>query len=190
VCSCYFWEKPKSDKAVSDVITYAIREYINENTPKDPELFERLSDKLNKILTENADNWKALREALEKFRQEDIIEGREREETFGYEPNHEMPFFAMLKKELFGTKAYHEMPEKEFNTLKDLTNVILDHFKWDTNIINFWNNETLKNQLRTFIIEQFLDPEIRSIIPNIISRRKDIAQKIMELGFNHFGGTI
>lgn len=179
--------KNRSDRAACDRIKYAVRQYINVNTPKDPELFMRLSERLEAILQEFRDNWADLREALEQLR-EDIVEGRARENTFGYEPEHEMPFFAMLKTELYGNIDYTDIPEDSFEALKDLTNDVLQRFKTDAAVTNFWNNESMKNALRTFIINKLLGPEIKQRVPNIFSRRKDIAQKLLELGYQHFGG--
>ncbi len=179
--------KDRSDRAACDRIKYAVRQYINVNTPKDPELFMRLSERLEAILQEFRDNWADLREALEHLR-EDIVEGRARENTFGYEPEHEMPFFAMLKTELYGNVDYSDIPEGSFNALKDLTNDVLQRFKTDAAVTNFWNNESMKNSLRTFIINKLLGPEIKQRVPDIFNRRKDIAQKLLELGYQHFGG--
>lgn len=179
--------KDRSDRAACDRIKYAVRQYINVNTPKDPELFMRLSERLEAILQEFRDNWADLREALEHLR-EDIVEGRARENTFGYEPEHEMPFFAMLKTELYGNVDYSDIPEDSFDTLKDLTNDVLQRFKTDAAVTNFWNNESMKNSLRTFIINKLIGPEIKQRVPNIFNRRKDIAQKLLELGYQHFGG--
>lgn len=179
--------KDRSDRAACDRIKYAVRQYINVNTPKDPELFMRLSERLEAILQEFRDNWADLREALEHLR-EDIVEGRARENTFGYEPEHEMPFFAMLKTELYGNVDYSDIPEDSFDALKDLTNDVLQRFKTDAAVTNFWNNESMKNSLRTFIINKLLGPEIKQRVPNIFTRRKDVAQKLLELGYQHFGG--
>lgn len=178
--------KDHTDRASCDRIKYAVRQYINVNTPKDPELFMRLSERLEAILQEFRDNWTDLRAALEHLR-EDIVEGRARENTFGYEPEHEMPFFAMLKAELYGDVAYADIPEDAFDALKDLTNDVLQRFKTDAETTNFWNNESMKNSLRTFIINKLLGPEIKNRVPGIFARRKDIAQRLLELGYQHFG---
>ena len=177
--------KNRTDRAACDRIKYAVRQYININTPKDPELFMRLSERLEAILQEFRDNWAELREALEHLR-EDILEGRLRENTFGYEPEHEMPFFAMLKTELYGDVAYTDIPEDAFDALKDLTNDVLQRFKADAETTNFWNIESMKNSLRTFIINKLLGPEIKNRVPGIFGRRKDIAQRLLELGYQHF----
>lgn len=179
--------KGRSDRAACDRIKYAVRQYINVNTPKDPELFTRLSERLEAILQEFRDNWADLRDALEHLR-EDIVEGRARENTFGYDPEHEMPFFAMLKTELYGNVEYADIPEDSFDALKDLTNDVLQRLQIDASVTNFWNNESMKNSLRTFIINKLLGPEIKQRVPNIFSRRKDIAQKLLELGYQHFRG--
>lgn len=179
-------KKSKSDRAVSDEIKYAVREYINVNTPKDPELFARLSEKLEALLQEFKDNWADLREALENFRDE-IIEGRQREKTYGYEAEHEMPFFALLKQELYGDKDFADLDEDDFNALKDLTNDVLERFKTDAAAVNFWNNESMQNTLRTFFITKLIAPEIKRRVPNVFKKRKEIAQRLLELGFQHYG---
>jgi len=180
----------KRDRAVCDEIKYAVRQYINENSPKDPELYLRLSEKLEAILEEFKNNWTGLRNALEKFREEDIIEGRKREKTYGYEPEHEMPFFALLKQELYGKKDFADLKEEDFNALKDLTNDVLERLNTDTKTINFWDNESMKNKLRTFLITKLIAPEIKLRVPEIFNKRKEIAQNLLELGFQHYKGTI
>jgi len=174
--------KGKSTRAKCDELTYGILEYINVNTPKDPEFYERMSEKLEKILQLFKDNWDALYEELQILRREDIVEGREREETYGYNPITEMPFFALLKAEIFGTKGYSEFSEQEFDILKDLANDVLARLRIDSGTINFWNNVSMQNQLRTHIINQLL-----RTFPSVFGKRKEIAQKIMELGFQHYG---
>ena len=179
-------KKAKSDRTVCEEIKYAVREYINVNTPKDPELYARLSERLEALLEEFKNNWHDLREALEKFREE-IIEGRQREKTYGYDPEHEMPFFALLKQELYGDKDFSDLSEEEFNALKDLTNDVLERFKTDTEAVNFWNNDSMQDTLRTFIITKLIAPEVKRRVPNVFKKRKEIAQRLLELGFQHFG---
>ena len=176
-----------SDRAVCDEIKYAVREYINHNSSKDPELFARLSEKLEAILEEFKNNWAQLRNALEKYR-EDVIEGRKRENTYGYEPEHEMPFFAFLKEELYGKKDFSDLEEDDFNALKDLTNDVLERIKTDTKTVNFWNNESIKNILRTFFVNKLIAPAVKNRIPEVFSRRNELSQKLLELAFEHYKG--
>lgn len=179
-------EKNKSDRAASEEIKYAVREFININMPKDPELYARLSERLEQILEEFKNNWAELRKALEQLRR-DIKAGRAKENTYGYEATHEMPFLGLLKTEFFGKKTFEELSDEQMTVLKNLTDDVLSHFKKETEAVNFWNNVALQQELRTSIIKLLISQEIKKQVPDIVKRRKDIAQKLMELGYQHFG---
>ena len=99
----------------------------------------------------------------------------------------EMPFFALLKLELYGDKDFADLDEDYFNTLKDLTNDVIERFKADAVSVNFWNNESMQNTLRTFIITKLIAPEIKRRVPSVFYKRKEIAQRLLELGFQHYG---
>ena len=179
-------EKKKSDRAVSEEIKYAVREFININMPKDPELYARLSERLEQILEEFKNNWAELRKALEQLRR-DIKAGRAKENTYGYDASHEMPFLGLLKTEFYGKKTFEELSDEQMAVLKNLTDDVLSRFKQETEAVNFWNNVALQQELRTSIIKMLISPEIKKQVPDIVKRRKDIAQKLMELGYQHFG---
>ena len=170
-------------------IKYAVREFININMPKDPELYARLSERLEQILEEFKNNWTELRNALEQLRR-DIKAGRAKENTYGYEATHEMPFLGLLKTEFYGKKAFEELSEEQMGVLKNLTDDVLSRFKQETEAVNFWNNVALQQELRTYIIKQLISPEIKKYVPDIVKRRKDVAQKLMELGYQHFGSDV
>lgn len=175
--------KEKSTRTKCDELTYAIKEYINVNYCKDPEFFDRLSEKLERLLKQLASNWEELYIALQEMRENDIRNGRRHENTFGFEPDHEMPFFALFKREIFGDKPYDRFTEDEFKALKDLTTDVLEAIKRNVEKVNFWENITLQDQLRTHIITKFL----RSFRKQTFKKRKAIAQEIMELAGHHFG---
>lgn len=179
-------QSKKSDHAVSEEIKYAVREFININMPKDPELYARLSERLEQILEEFKNNWAELRKALEQLRR-DIKVGRAKENTYGYDATHEMPFLGLLKTEFFGKKSFEELSDEQITMMKNLTDDFLNRFKQETSAVNFWNNVALQQELRTFIIKRLLSPEVKRHVPNIVKRRKDIAQKLMELCYQHFG---
>lgn len=179
-------QSKKSDRAVSEEIKYAVREFININMPKDPELYARLSERLEQILEEFKNNWAELRKALEQLRR-DIKAGRAKENTYGYDATHEMPFLGLLKTEFFGKKTFEELSDEQMTMMKNLTDDVLNRFKQETVAVNFWNNVALQQELRTYIIKQLISSEIKKFVPDIVKRRNDIAQKLMELGYQHFG---
>jgi len=180
-------EKPgKSDRVVVDEMKYAIREYINDNLPKDPELFERFSERLDKILEEFRGNWKMLRTVLAKFIKNDLYNARKNEETYGYEANREMPFFSLLRKEVFVDKKFEDLTSEEFEALKTFTDDCLSRLKTETVKRDFWQHGTQISQMRAEIRLKLLDLE--TIIPSIEGKLNDIVQKIIELGKIHFNG--
>jgi len=178
--------KEKSSRQKCDELSYAIREYINVNKPKDPEFFERISEKLEKLLQKLKDNWESLYIELEAFRKDDIVERRKGEETYGFDPMTEMPFFALLKKEIFGDKEYTDIPQEDFNNFKDVVTDILWAIENNTKSINFWGNTTLQDELRKYVRDRLLKNSwFRSILA-LFDRRNAIAQEIMDLAFEHF----
>lgn len=60
----------KSNKAKAQELQHAIMEYIDEHWEEDPELYERFSDRLKRLLQEYKENWDAQCIELEKLREE------------------------------------------------------------------------------------------------------------------------
>ena len=79
------------------------------------------------------------------------------------------------------------MTDEQMAMMKNLTDDVLSRFKQETAAVNFWNNVALQQELRTSIIKLLISPDIKKYVPDIVKRRKDIAQKLMELGYQHFG---
>lgn len=180
-------EKPdKTDRAIVDELEYAVREYIIENTPRDPELFERFSEHLNEILETLKGNWKELRKALESFIKVDLYNARNAENTYGYETVKEMPFFSLLRKEVFGDKKFEDLTGVEFNALKLLTDDCLSLLKTNTANRDFWApaHDMQIRQLRAEIRTKLFDIEVTA--PSISNKINDIVQKIIELGREHY----
>ena len=178
-------EKPgKSDRAAADELEYAVREYIVENTPRDPELFERFSERLNEILETFKGNWRELRAALASFIRNDLFNARKNEQTYGYNPEHEMPFFSLFRKEIFGDKKFDQLTAGEFEALKTLTDDCLSRLRTETSKVDFWQHDNQIRQMRADIRSKLW--EIERVAPNISNNLNDIVQKIIELGREHF----
>ena len=180
--------KNKSAKMISKEIEFKVRQFINVNMLKDPELYQRLSEKLKEVLIAFRDNWEQLRIELEKIRQE-VIDGRTKENNYGLDPVKEKPFLALLKTEIFGSSVnFDGLSEEQLITLIDLANDILHRLKTDSAKVGFWQDEALKADLRTHIINNNLNQlKVRKLNKDIFQNRKAIAQKIIELGAIHFG---
>jgi type I restriction enzyme R subunit len=197
-------KKEKSPKAKAQELRYAIIEHIEKHYEEDPEFYERFSDRLNKVLEEYKENWEQLAQELETIRN-DIKRGRESEDTFGFEPKKEMPFLGLLKQEIYGKTPIEDMGKKEIDSLVNLTRDIIELIKREIQLVDFWESTTKQRELKSFIISQLLNfkrPEQLSVkqksmvsdVPpsytvnnNLPTKRKEIAQKLLELSYHIYG---
>lgn len=174
--------KAKSPRAKAEELSHGIKEYINTHNEEDPELYERISDKLLKLLEEYKNNWDVLAAELEKLLEE-MRKGREGEETFGLDPKTEMPFLALLKREIFEGKDYSSLDTAELELLIDTCINIIQRVKTDTNVPDFWDNPSKQKQLRTFIASRLLEVFRAKAMP----KRKELSQRLLELSYHIYG---
>jgi type I restriction enzyme R subunit len=197
--------KKKSSKAKSEELKHAIIEYIEEHFEEDPEFYERFSDKLNKILEEYKENWELLAKELEELRSE-LKRGRKSEETFGFDPEKEMPFLGLLKREIFGKVSIEALGEEDVDFLIDLTKDIIEIIRKEIRSVDFWENYTKQKRLKAYLISHFLSSINRNknrkadglmvredSIPylstrkGLLSKRNEIVQKLLELAYHIYG---
>lgn len=172
----------KTPRAQAEEITHGIQEYINVHKEEDPEYFERLGEKLLKLLEEYKSQWEELAKELEVLLEE-LRKGREGEEAYGFDLKKELPFLGLLKKEIFQAKDMSELKPEEIDTLIGATRDIIDRIKSDTTVVNFWDNPTRQRQLRTFIASQLLTVFRSRAMP----KRKELSQKLLELAYHIYG---
>ncbi len=179
--------KKKTPRVQAEELRYAIQEFININTPIDPEYYERLGIKLQKILELYKENWDAQVEALKDFKA-DIVKGRSAENTYGFDPVKEMPFFALIRSKLFEEKSFEELSPEEFDTLRSMTDDILSTIQTETQIVNFWEDAYSINRLRTAIRGKLLDNY--KYLRKERAKASAITQEIIELASYHYGGRL
>jgi len=196
-------EKKKSSKARAEELRYAIVEHIEKHYEEDPEFYERFSDRLRRILEEYKDNWDNLAIELKKFR-EAIKKGREAEETFGFEPKKEMPFFGLIKQEIYGVKPIETLSDKDIDFLVSLTKDVIEIVRRESQVVDFWENYTRQKILKSFLISRLLSsysqsrneeyvlrenpaPYLAEENKVIFGKRNEIAQKLMELAYHIYG---
>ncbi|RLC79342.1 MAG: restriction endonuclease subunit R [Chloroflexi bacterium] len=178
-------KKKKSSKVRTEELKYAIIEHIETHFEEDPEFYERFSDRLNRILEEYKNNWDALAIELEKLR-EAMKSGRESEETFGFEPKKEMPFFGLLKQEIYSKRPIETLSNEDVDLLVNLTKDVIEIIRREIQVVDFWENYTKQKKLKSYIISSILLP--RSGRKKILfGKRNEIAQKLMELAYHIYG---
>ena len=196
-------KRNKSPKARAEELKYAIIEHIEKHYEEDPEFYERFSDKLKRVLEEYQENWELLAAELEKLREE-MKKGREAEETFGFEPKKEMPFFGLLKQEIYGKAPIEKLRKDDIDLLVSLTKDVIEIIKKEIQYVDFWDNYTKQKRLKTYLISHFLGAIKPPQIPQanaskvkedpapyfasrkslLFKKRNEIAQKLLELAYH------
>lgn len=174
-------KEEKSARAQAEEMKNAISQYVENHLEEDPELFERFSEKLEKLLREHKDNWDLLVKELAEIL-EDLRKGREGEENFGFDRRTEMPFFALLRKEIFGAT---EVSTTDMDILISTTKDILEQVRQATQMVDFWNNVPAQKRLRGYISSHLLTEFKNS--PTLFNKRIVLSQKISELAFHLYG---
>ena len=167
----------KKTRTQAAEIEHAIRHYIETNADDDPELFASFSKMLEEILEAFRGNWERIREELEKLREK--IRDKEKEETYGLNRKTHMPFFRVLRQELWGE---NQPDEQGISQLVNLTQQALNLIQVELSSVGFWDaipaQMKLKAELQKLLLsEQFISlPGIRTKYSEIISRMMEIAR--------------
>ena len=177
----------KSPKAIAEELKYAIKEHIEKHFEEDPEFYERFSDELNRVLEEYKERWELLAQELEKIRNA-IKRGREDEQTFGFDPRTEMPFFGLLKQMIFGKEIpIDQLKEDDINLIVGLTQDVIEIIKNEIKLVDFWENYTKQKNLKSHIISKILVPKSKEK-HLLFEKRNEIAQRLLELAYHIYGG--
>lgn len=161
----------KSPRAMASEMEHAARHHIKKHMAEDPVHFQKLSERLEKILEESGDNWEQLALSLKPF-MVDVKAGRKNDDT-GLDPNIEAPFFDLLKQEI---EHDHKMPESERTQLIQHTRDVVALIREESALVGFWKNATRQEELRGQVFTFLTDLELVEF-----ARADDVADSIMEL---------
>ena len=171
----------KSARANAEEVTHAIRQHIMESYETDPEFYDRLGEKLERVLAEYRDNWERLAKELEEVL-EALKKGRENENNYGFNPKTELPFLALLKRELYGKTDIGEITEEERETLISTAADIIEMLRRETQQqVDFWENYGAQKRVRAYIANRFLMTFQKN--KAFIGRRKEVVETIMAMAY-------
>lgn len=165
----------KRTKTKAAEVEHAIRHHLDVELDDDPELQASFFDALSAILLEFKNNWKSIYDELEKLRQR--IKDAEKEPTFGLHKKKQMPFFRMLKGEVF---ADADMTEDDISGLVALTQEIFQAVERELKLASFWESVPARNKLKAEIQQILLSPSFNKL-PNLVKNRTQIISRIMEI---------
>ena len=139
-------------------IEHAIRHHLDVELDDDPDLQASFAEALKKIFEEFQDNWNKIYEELEKLRQRII--NADKEPTYGLHRKKQMPFFRMLKKEIFGDT---QLDEDDISSLVSLTQQLFGEVERELKLTGFWESIPARNKLKADIQRTLLQPEFSKL---------------------------
>jgi len=134
--------------------------------------------------------------------------GREAEETFGFDPKKEMPFFGLLKREIYSKKPVETLSNEDIELLVNLTRDVIEIIKREIQMVDFWESYPKQKRLKSYIISHLLKsvlsyhpssqkeeyvvressaPYLAGTNKVLFGKRNEIAQKLMELAYHIYG---
>lgn len=165
-----------SKRAQASEMEHALRYHLRQLVEEDPELGERLSERLERILAELKENWKELVEALQQV----IAEARagRGEDESGLEPKTQVPFLGILRQEIARGR---KLQPDELRKLSQVTVDLVDHIRQEIRLVGFWSNAHARETLRKWIVQELDDHDI---VP--FERLGFVADRVVELAkVNH-----
>jgi type I restriction enzyme R subunit len=99
---------------------------------EDPAFYKRLSDKLEKLIQDHKDNWKALAEGYEQIRSEAVAGRRENIEGLNKE---ETTFYDYVADLAFGPDG---VPRQHEAAVKKLMTSVVERLQDTIDILDFW----------------------------------------------------
>ena len=185
-------KKHDRTKSKAAAIEHAVRNHLDVELNDDPELQASFADALAQIFLEFAQNWAKIYEQLEKLRQRIISASLE--PTYGLSKKKQMPFFRMLRKEIFGelpavdgltASEKPAMPlgwteESQISALVALTQHVYSEIERELKLTGFWESIPARNKLVADLQKTLLQKEFVGL-PNVAANRKHIISRMMEI---------
>jgi type I restriction enzyme R subunit len=168
-------KKIKRKKTKAAEVEHAIRHFIEEKYNEDPELYASFAEILEQILKEFKNNWNKVYEKLKELRER--IKNVDKEPTYGLNRKKQMPFFRILKKEIYGDE---KLDEEKISTLVNLTQNIYLIIERELKLPDFWANIPAISRLKGELQAVLLGPEF-SKLPNIKTKWKSIISRALEV---------
>lgn len=158
-------------EAKASEMEHAIRKHCTVHFDEDPAFYNRLSEKLERLLEEHRNNWTALAEGYEQLRKEamegrtETVEGLTKEATTFYD--------YVLQLAYDGS----EVPSQDKEPLKKLTPRIVEILQDTIGVLDFWKKPIEVKKLRGNIDTEIL----LANIPALNARHERIAVEIVKL---------
>ncbi len=185
--------KRRRTKTKAAEVEHAIRHHLEVALADDPDLQASFAAALARILQAFQDNWTKIYEELEKLRTR--IVNAHQEPTYGLHRKKQMPFFRMLRRELFGVDMARDADERRvaetsprygpsaddtIGHLVALTQAVSLVVEHELQRTGFWESIPARNRLKAEIQKTLLQPAFVAL-PNLAKHYKTIISRVMEI---------
>ena len=185
-------KKHDRNKTKAAEIEHAVRHHLDVSLNDDPELQASFAEALRQILEEFANNWKKIHEELEKLRQR--VVNTSKEPTYGLNRKKQMPFFRMLKREIFGdvqpmqdvrmvsdvAPGDVQTEDEKIGKLVMLTQHLYLEIERELMLTGFWESIPARNKLKADLQKALLQSEF-ALWPKLVDNRLHIISRLMEI---------
>ena len=160
-----------SPEAKASEMEHAIRKHCTIHFDEDPAFYKRLSEKLEKLILEQKNNWEVLAEGYEQIRSEalagrtGVVEGLNREATTFYDYVVQLAF------------ENGEVPGNHLQRMKRLMAGIVEMLQGTIDIIDFWKKPIEIKKLRGNLATELL----LTNIPEVVDKHERLAVEITRL---------
>ena len=166
-----------SDRAKASEVEHAIRAHIKVKLDEDPEYYQTLSKRLEKIIQKYENRWGELLQQLLLFRDGMEQEKARQDADLGLSEE-EGAFYRVLMAEVTKAAGDAAMDEETHQSVLDLTRQLVAHLREATRIVGFFNKwdevARIKLQIKRSILAQpFGD---RALVNAITERLMDLAR--------------
>lgn len=166
-------DEHESDRSKASDMEHAARFHISRHYQEDPVYYKKLSERLQEILQQFANNWAARAEALREFTR-DIARGRPPNE-FGLDLKLEARFYDIIVEEASKEGELSYVRRTEFAMLTvDVVELIRRHLRK----VDFW---------RSLFNREMLQKEVAILLDNYravqLSRCDSVADRLVELAY-------
>lgn len=137
-----------SDRAKASEMEHALRAHIRQHFEEDPVLFQRLSERLEQVLTAMKDNWVEIIKAWRAMMEEIRHEGEE--SAFGPDPKTQAPFARVLLEEM---GAGEDPTADQVRKATEVTLELVEHLRQEIRIVDFWRNPQAQGVLKGWVFD-------------------------------------
>jgi type I restriction enzyme R subunit len=160
-----------NDEAKASEMEHAIRKHCTVHFEEDPAFYTKLSEKLEKLIEQHRDNWKALSHDLEQLRTDaiagrtDAVEGLSKEAT---------TFYDYVLQLAYDGRA---VPAEDREPLKNLMRRIVEMLQDTIGVLDFWKKPIEVKKLRGNIDTEILLADL----PSLNAKHERLAVEIVKL---------